>query len=1136
MGEKKKKYRVLKVTLLVIALHIVGFLALYHFIQTPAFLAFAIRQLNNNIAGEMSYDELNLDLQNRHLRIRGLVYKNTAGAAILSVKSLDMNFAFISALKGNLAVSQMRAEGIVIDQRNSEKNKAPSSWRTALRVILKRISVRDTSIADTHIYLRNGDEFHFTGTQVTVTPQQLEKQEVTVEVNETTLKPADAEIHSGPLYFHGKVTIPYVKDFSFLVSEAEGNLKLQDVQVGALPASSFESEFKIGGNTLYLINGKLVHPDGVISTDVDYIPDTSTYKIDLKTTHPFPMSAIPHVSQQLVQTFKTFELSLRAELTGFALDKMTGKVELEAKVLGDIPNPKIPEIDLDLKGKMKQGTLDLDQFKIKSVKTDITATGKVDFAKQKFDVGVKTTGFDLVSLIQALSDLDISGYANAEGTIKGDFKNPEMIFNAKATESGYSFLHFGEIQGLFKIQNNILTFEGGATPGKGVVESVTVKTENIFKKEKHTSLKTSFNNLDVGPLTDNSDLKGHVSGTFDLDAVTNVSPTGVMKATIDDFWLNQFHIGKIEAQGKLGNRKFIIDPLTFEMPNYPKLAIPAPAVFAFDDKGVQLTGEILPGAQIKGSYLYNGPKVFNLEGTVKNMDLRPLMASLSVTPYESYADGKVKMAIRLGGATDLIDVHIDRLLIPLEEGQIREAEPIDISIEAPKITFKRAKIRSGSGVLDITGTYMMEGNSNLGIKGRLDLAMANMFPSLFREGSGFANVDLKVGGNLDKPQVTGSIDFNDASLTLRLLRGNIENLKGKLIFKPNAVEFNNLSGSIAEGDLIVNGQIGLKDFKPSFYDLKAEAREATFSQAGVYKITFNGNFSLKGPAEGPLLAGDMFISEGRYSRNFGITEFILKPEANAFPEPPNPFLQNLMLNLTIKSPGELAIKNNVAKMYLQSDIHLRGHATKPEVSGAMEVLDGTFNYFKISFQDARGYIDFRDPKHGPYVDVTARKEFVRRNGSINVLVQIQGFTDNLKINFTSDVGLEKRDILALIFTGALPGEASGFTTTQLAGSVLISQLNSLLENTVANKGSVDIVRLESPDTTRNNLRNNFSTLVIGKQVTPRLSLEFKTDLGADNPTQGIQMEYLIFDNVLLEGSQLTDGSFNFNFTLRWKHY
>src|SRR5205814_3579707 len=105
----------------------------------------------------------------------------------------------------------------------------------------------------------------------------------------------------------------------------------------------------------------------------------------------------------------------------------------------------------------------------------------------------------------------------------------------------------------------------------------------------------------VSSLTDNSDLKGHVSGTFDLEAVTNTSPTGVMKATIDDFWMNQFHIGKIEAQGKLGNRKFIIGPLTFEMPNYPKLAIPAPAVFAFDDKGVQLTGEILPGAQIKGS-------------------------------------------------------------------------------------------------------------------------------------------------------------------------------------------------------------------------------------------------------------------------------------------------------------------------------------------------------------------------------------------------------------------------------------------------------------------------------------------------------------------------------------------------------
>ena len=54
--------------------------------------------------------------------------------------------------------------------------------------------------------------------------------------------------------------------------------------------------------------------------------------------------------------------------------------------------------------------------------------------------------------------------------------------------------------------------------------------------------------------------------------------------------------------------------------------------------------------------------------------------------------------------------------------------------------------------------------------------------------------------------------------------------------------------------------------------------------------------------------------------------------------------------------------------------------------------------------------------------------------------------------------------------------------------------------------------------------------------TDRLSLEFKTDLGIDDPLQGVQAEYQLLDNALLKASQLTDGSFNFNFTLRWRKF
>jgi translocation and assembly module TamB len=287
-----------------------------------------------------------------------------------------------------------------------------------------------------------------------------------------------------------------------------------------------------------------------------------------------------------------------------------------------------------------------------------------------------------------------------------------------------------------------------------------------------------------------------------------------------------------------------------------------------------------------------------------------------------------------------------------------------------------------------------------------------------------------------------------------------------------------------------------------------------------------------------LLSGDMFITEGRYVRNFNISQFILKPQAKTLPSEPNPWLERLRLDLRVKSPGELAIKNNVARMYLATDLKVTGPAKQPDVQGEIQILDGAFNYFKIAFENARGYIDFRGPRTQPYVDVTATKEVLRNLGTVNVTAQIVGYLDNLQLNFLSDSGLSKRDILAMVFTGAPPGQ-TGTSSSSLASSVIASQIAGFLQQPLAEKASIDIFRLEAGDENvgrGRSSRQGVTTLVVGKHITERLSLEFKTDLGIDDPLQGVQMEYLLLDNALLKASQLSDGSFDFDFTLRWRSF
>ncbi|HKX12615.1 MAG TPA: translocation/assembly module TamB domain-containing protein [bacterium] len=1140
MGTKAKKSGCLKALGILLALVLLGAFLLYQFIQSPRFLQFVMGRLNQSLSGDILYDSFSLDLNQRHLQIRGMVYQNAAGLKIVSLKALDLDFAYSSALKGNFGITKLRADGLTIDQRNSPKSLKPSSWRTALRIVLKRLSIQDAVVKNIALYLRNGDEFRFGEANVGLSSQSRAQQEVSFWVTDALLRPADTEIRTGRLVFTGKITLPVVRDFTFFVSEAEGSLKLEDVQVGSLPASSFLSEVKIGGDVLYLENGRFLLPDGTLLVDVDYLPEKATYKLDLKTAQPMPFSAIPRAGKELLETFDQFELGLYAELSGYKLSTMTGKVKLDFKAIGNTANPQAPENKLHLEGTMKNGSLSLDVFKLSSAKSEVDGSGTVDFPKQRFDVKIKTKAFDLATMIQALSDLDLRGYADAEGTITGAFKNPSLNFKAHGKELAYSFLHFGEHVGNFGINDNLMTYEGEAPASQGHSAKVTVRGENFFKKNRHVVLKTQFKGLDATKLLDNPDILGKVEGTFDLDAVSGQSPTGVLHAEIPGFQLLDFKLGTLTADGKLGSRRFVIAPLTFQPPNYDKITMPGEAVFEFDDKGVKVKGEALPGLSFTGRYTYDArPKKFFIDADAKNVDLRAIWAAMEFPMVESYADGKIKMAIGIQGAPTEIDINASRFVIPLEEGgEIAAAEPVKISIRPPRMIFEKASFHSGGGRMDLSGTYQFDGPMNLQLKGRANLALLAYWKSFFRSAEGFANVDLKASGKLENPQVTGEVNFSEAALSLRPVRANIENLSGKIKSNGRTISFEELKGTVAEGDITINGRVEVGEkFEPRYADLTINTREIAVSEPEVYKLVLSGDFTLKGPGDSILLAGDMFITEGRYVRDFNISQFIMKPQAKTLPAEPNPWLNRIRLDLKVKSPGELAIKNNIAEMYLSTDLEVKGPAAAPVVQGEIQVLDGSFHYFKIAFDNARGYVDFRGPRTQPYVDITATKEVLRNFATVNVTANIIGYLDNLQLNFTSDSGLSKRDVLSMVFTGGAPG-GSQVSNASLASSVIAGQIAGYLQRPLAERASLDIFRLESNDdyNARRRDRQGVTTLVVGKKLTERFMLEFKTDLGVDEPLQGVQMEYILLDNALVKASQLSDGSFDFDFTLRWRTF
>src|SRR4030095_2613077 len=406
----------------------------------------------------------------------------------------------------------------------------------------------------------------------------------------------------------------------------------------------------------------------------------------------------------------------------------------------------------------------------------------------------------------------------------------------------------------------------------------------------------------------------------------------------------------------------------------------------------------------------------DMKATCKSCSTAPLLATLQFPPYEGYLDGSITMEMIIGNfEASKMNAELTRLELPLKEGILTASGTQKIRYTQGYYNLDRVVLGYNSGTVEIKGAYATEKPLNLSLTGQMDLGVLRELPAYVREGEGPAKVDLKITGPQKQPSVKGSIDFEGALVTLRAFPNAIEELKGKLTIDDQKISTENLTGSISEGDLSIRGTVWHDNFKIKKADLKADVREIAYSEPSTFKLFLSGKLALTGEAPKRVLAGDLDVTEGRYTRNFEIREFFLKPA------PPPVLLEkgggfdDIQLDLRVKSTGDLEIKNNVAELFLKADMVIGGSKAKPTYTGVLEILEGEFHYFKLNFDNAKGYIDLRNRSQDhPYVDFTAQRLFERPSDQIEVTLKVEGYTNNLEISFSSNPPLEKRDIIGLI--------------------------------------------------------------------------------------------------------------------------
>ncbi|MFH1831047.1 MAG: translocation/assembly module TamB domain-containing protein [Pseudomonadota bacterium] len=433
--------------------------------------------------------------------------------------------------------------------------------------------------------------------------------------------------------------------------------------------------------------------------------------------------------------------------------------------------------------------------------------------------------------------------------------------------------------------------------------------------------------------------------------------------------------------------------------------------------------------------------------------------------------------------------------------------------------------------LELTGSLTSGGPLDMKAKGHFDASLIQAILSSLRDTSGPIDLDLAIRGTSSSPRLFGSIKFDKTALILRDPRVEFTSLSGLMRFDGGRVEFDDISAEMEDGTAKLSGYLDHRDFKPSDANLSLEAKGMRYrTKDGAFNMEVDGGLALKGVFPTPTLSGDVTIVEGKYIKDFTIIDMLAgKKKKKTLPkETAEKF--NPKLALRVRNTGDMEIKNNVGEIFLNVNIDVSGTRVKPEITGSIDTAGGEVHYLGLSFDITKGFVEFRGKGDKPYLEVYAQKEV----NVYNVNLILYGPIDNLALDLsaTSPSGpLLKRDVVSLLLFGTTEqerdaaGRASPFGTSMAATSV-----GGIMGAPITRFTHLDTFRLESAEPESGNI----SRLNIGKQISDRLTVKFATDIGVDNTVQTFAAEYLITDNLLIEGQRSTDSRYKMSGILRFR--
>lgn len=846
------------------------------------------------------------------------------------------------------------------------------------------------------------------------------------------------------------------------------------------------------------------------------------------------------------------QVDLRLTSEGNHLDTL-----MQRLALGDLGGYN-GNLDLQITGPLRdpsvRGNIDISQVTYQGQKVELSGiSGKADIANVLNSENTRFGSFELTVGTGYFGDLFLTnGRVNLLFSQNRIVANPFLFYSREDSITGRAYISLQDSLVDIALTNLEVFFDRYTVRSDSIItarwkadtlfvdafsmaagDSGRISARGFLALEGSSALSGEIRNTRIDPFNERllwqHDLRGRLDGQWDLYGALD-NPEIDLQLFLKDLSFDDYPIGKLTSDLSLRDGGLQINVLDLE---------------SGKDSYLTVNGSIdiqLLAAEESRRSLKETPLSLNVVlGNFRLEDYGFLYRTQ--LPVAGSLTGRLDLTGTLGNPGGTLEIRGDSLRygdykFPYLSAVSRIA-PERISLEQATVNFLNTEVRlSGEKrirwqELEFDSSFaerlVQDKDFRLSIEIDEDsLNFLNVLNPELESLIGDIRVSAELAGDYDRPQLTrGNIQVANGTLYLAKFENAISEINfaghlsgdSLLIDQMQARSPRQRSGGSflrrwfakvqrwfyspqENGDITGSGYIVLSEIDRPKLDLSIKMRDAYFNNfiENVAITASSGNLRIQG-RDTIAVTGDVLIRAGTVLIDFEEQEknLLLATEVRETP----PYLQynlnvEILPNFHIRSEDLL----NSFDMQIAGNLRiLQEPRALPEMYGVLET-SGKYYIQGQDFDIQSGRIDFANPKELPELNLVARKE--RNNLVFNL--NVRGKLDNpeKEIVIQDENGqtlpyTDVKDQMALLLFGVTFNDLGSGTASRIAntgGEAVTQIMISRIEAEARTFTGLDRIRLDTQESFFTNRLNQPSSLSLGKYLTPKLYLEYKSRLSS----------------------------------------